>query len=290
MPEHVDDVARATGLDLRPLGPLPGGEQGGALLVEDADRQRFVVTVQHEPWKVQRLLAAVPVMRDAVARGWPAAAWLSAGSLPDGGAFVLQEHLDAEPILRLDEDTARAVVAANRLQTEIGSAGAFDDSAQLLAVLTDHPWRTAVAQRTSIGALVVERAERLHRTHGTAVLPVDDVVHGDYSGGNLLRETGGRIRFVDTETVSRGTRVRDLADLYRQDAIASRPASASQPALTAEQVLQDEAVAAAGPAVFATCLAAVSINNLAWWAEHPSPDEFDRVCTRVLALLARLSP
>ncbi|MFJ3383546.1 MULTISPECIES: phosphotransferase [unclassified Curtobacterium] len=284
MSDLVDDVARATGLALRDVGPLPGGEQGGALLVEDADHTRFVVTTQHEPWKVERLLSAAPVMRDAVARGWPAAAWLRTGSLPDGGAFVLQEYLDAEPIEGLDEGTALAVVAANRLQRGIGSPGAFDDSAQLLAVLTDHPWRTSVAQRTPTGAAVVERATRLHRARGTATLPTDDVVHGDATAGNLLRDQNGAIRFVDTETVGRGTRVRDLADLYRQDAISRHPAPA------AERVLEDEAVAVAGPAVFATCLAAVSIDNLAWWAEHRSPADFDQMCTRVLALLSRLSP
>lgn len=277
------EVARATGRELRLLGQLPGGEQGGALLVEDADAHRFVLTVQHERWKAERLSAAAPVMRDAVARGWPAAAWLHTGSLSDGGAFIVQEHLDATPLTSLDADTARAVVAANRLQCGIGAPGAFDDSAQLLAVLTDHPWRTAVANRSPIGRAVVDRGSRLHRTRGARVLPTDDLVHGDYSSGNVLRDTAGRIRFVDTETVGRGTRVRDLADLYRQDAISSHPGRAGA------QVLEQEAIAVAGTKVFTTCVAAVSLNNLAWWAEHRTPTEFDDACTGVLALFDHLA-
>lgn len=280
--EQVARVSRATGAPLRLLRPLPGGEQGGALLVAAADGTRFVVTTADEPWKVDRLVAAAPVVQAAVAHGWPAATWIRTGRLPDGSAFVLQEHLDAHPVADLDEDAAHAVVAANRSQRGLGPelGAATDDSAQLLAVLSDHPWRHAVAARSEVGTAVVELATRLHRRHGTEDLPRDDLVHGDMSVSNLLRDAAGRVHFVDTETVGRGTRVRDLADLVRQ----IRTTVGHDTLVT--RMLAAEARSAAGQGVFATCLAAVSLDNLAWLAERPDDAAFDDAGRRVLTMLA----
>lgn len=121
------------------------------------------------------------------------------------------------------------------------------------------------------------------RARGSETLPVDDVVHGDSSAANLLRDPAGRIRFVDTETVGRGTRVRDLADLLRQCALATWDST------EAEAVLADEALTIAGDGVFTTCLVAVSVNNPAWLAEHRTIEQFDDACSRVLDLFDRYS-
>lgn len=283
MHDVIEAVGTDAGVRLRLLRPLQGGEQGGALLVEDADGRPRVVTLQTEPWKTARLLDAEPVMRDAVSRGWPAAAWLRTGRLPDGTAYVLQEFVDGEPLATIDRAAATAVVRANRTQRGIGSGAAFDDSAQLLAVTRDHPWRSTVAGRSSVGGAVIDRGDRLLRARGSETLPGDDLVHGDLSAANLLRDRTGRIRFVDTETVGRGTRVRDLADLLRQCAIATWDST------EAEAVLADEARSIAGNGVFTTCLVAVSVNNLAWWAEHRTREQFDDACARTLDLFDRCS-
>jgi len=281
--DAIEAVGTAAGIRLRLVRPLQGGEQGGALLVEDADGLPLVVTLQSVPWKTTRLLAAEPVMRDAVSRGWPAAAWLRTGRLPNGTAYVVQEFVDGEPLTTIDRSAAEAVVRANRTQRGIGPDAAFDDSAQLLAVTRSHPWRSAVADRSSAGRAVVDRGAQLIRTRGSETLPSDDVVHGDLSASNLLRDPTGRIRFVDTETVGRGTRVRDLADLLRQCALATWDST------EAEAVLAGEARSIAGNGVFTTCLVAVSVNNLAWWAEHRTIEQFDDACARTLDLFDRSS-
>lgn len=283
MHDVIEAVGTAVGMQLRLVRPFRGGEQGGALLAEDADGLPLVVTLQSEPWKTARLLDAEPVMRDAVSRGWPAAAWLRTGRLPDGTAYVVQEFVDGEPLTTIDRAAAEAVVRANRTQRGIGSDTAFDDSAQLLAVTRSHPWRSAVANRSDEGRAVIDHGDQLLRARGSETLPVDDVVHGDLSAANLLRDPAGRIRFVDTETVGRGTRVRDLADLLRQCALATWDST------EAEAVLADEALTIAGDGVFTTCLVAVSVNNLAWWAEHRTIEQFDDACSRVLDLFDRYS-
>lgn len=118
---------------------------------------------------------------------------------------------------------------------------------------------------------------------GQTALPVSDVVHGDYSSSNLVLDpAGSRITFVDCQTIGYGSRVRDLADLYRQSFVyPSRRA-------TGVGLLGAAAVAAEGPAVFAKCVVAVTYNNLAWWVEHKTRAEFDQACARLHPLFETL--
>ena len=102
-----------------------------------------------------------------------------------------------------------------------------------------------------------------------------DVVHGDYSSSNMLFDASGRARLVDCETAGRGSRVRDLADLYRQSYVYPDASSTGLPLLRAEASRLE------GQLVFAKCAVAVTYNNLAWWAERKTPAEFDDACTRL---------
>ncbi|MVA74993.1 phosphotransferase [Auraticoccus sp. F435] len=279
----LTEIQEQTGLELRVVRRLPGGEQGGAHLVAAHD-QPLVLKLQPDAARARRLLAAAPVARHGVARGWPGAEWLHVGTLADGTAFLLQELVPGRPISQLDETTVRAVVDANSRQAGLAVAGAEDDSAQLGSVLSgQHPWRALVQERTPAGAALVRRGDGVVRRLGPVALPVTDLTHGDYSSSNLILTPDGAVRFIDFETVARGTRVRDLADLYRQCFIYPGASAA------AVETLRAEACAVAGPAVFATCAVAVSYNNLAWWAVNRSVTQFEGVCERVHLLLDDLS-
>lgn len=116
MHDVIETVGTAAGIRLRLVRPFRGGEQGGALLAEDADGLPLAVALQSEPWKTARLLDAEPVMRDAVSRGWPAAAWLRTGRLPDGTAYVVQEFVDGEPLTTIDRAAAEPPLAFGRGQ------------------------------------------------------------------------------------------------------------------------------------------------------------------------------
>jgi len=180
------------------------------------------------------------------------------------------------PLSSLGLGDVTAVVVANRRQTGLAFPDAADDSAQLEKVLSgEDEWKSSVANFTRAGAELVRHGDEIVAWAGAVPIPKSDVVHGDYSSSNILIDNAGSARFVDSETVSRGTRVRDLADLYRQ--------SFAYPGVlvTGLSLLRAEASAVEGPQVFAKCAVAVTYNNLAWWVEHKTAMEFDQVCARL---------
>jgi hypothetical protein len=264
---------------------LMGGEQNGAqLLIQDG---RLVV-LKWEPagWRADQLLRAFPAVVHATNGGWSAARWLEVGALTGGGAFLLQEHVQGDPMSGFGTREVRAVVAANAGQSGLAAGDARDDSSQLEAVLRgDHEWKASVAHFTPAGAALVQQGDDVAARAGRAAIPVTDVVHGDYSSSNILLDAeASTATFVDCQSVGRGSRVRDLADLYRQSFV--YPTSTT----TGLALLRRAAVAVEGPDVFAKCAVAVTYNNLAWWVEHKSPAEFDQACVRLHRLFDGLRP
>lgn len=273
---EIAQINALLGLDLRPLRWLAGGEQNGAQLVNGADGRLLVVKLQPELDKAERLLRAAPVIAHAEAGGWPVARWLRVGRLATGTAFVLQEYLFGRPVTGLDAPTITAVLAANDLQSGLACADAFDDSAQIMAVLSgDCEWKAAVADRTAAGADLVRRGDEVVGLVGWPVIPDSDVVHGDYSTSNMLITGDRAVSFIDCETVGKGTRVRDLADLYRQCFVYG---GASCEAL---DLLRTHGCEVEDPAVFVACAVATRYNNLAWWVENKTETEFNTACLRL---------
>ncbi len=261
---------------------LHGGEQRGAHLVVE-DGAPAVLTCEPAGWRADRVLRAYPAVVDATARGWRAARWWDVGRLDDGSAFVLQEHVSGVAVTRLDPPTVRAVLATNRTQEGLAFAGAPDDAARLEAVLRgDHEWHQRVATFTAAGAALVEHGDEVLAWAGRAPIPHADVIHGDHSSTNLLVDDTGSVRLVDCGTVGRGSRVRDLADLYRQTFV--YPSAGH----TGSGLLHDAAVAIEGPQVFARCAVAVTYANLAWWVENRSAAQFDQACARLHRLFSEL--
>lgn len=126
------------------------------------------------------------------------------------------------------------------------------------------------------GADLVHHGDEVTAWAGLAPIPLSDVVHGDYSSSNILLDPDmSTVTFVDCQNVGRGTRVRDLADLYRQSFVYPSPNNAGL------SMLRTAAVVVAGPQVFAKCAVAVTYNNLAWWVEHKPQAEFDQACARL---------
>lgn len=275
----LEEVNSRLGTDYGWQRQLSGGEQNGAHLIADGGRQA-VLKWQSVQWKAQQLLQAFPAVTYAADGGWPVARWLEAGPLADGGAFLLQDYVEGTPMSGLAPSAVSAVVAANSRQSGLGFPDAADDSAQLEAVLSGEcGWKANVAGFTAAGAELVRRGDDVAAWAASAPIPVSDVVHGDYSSSNiLLHAHSGTACFVDCETVSRGSRVRDLADLYRQSFVYP------DAAISGRRLLRAAATAIEGPLVFARCVVAVTYNNLAWWAEHKTPAEFDQACGRLRQL------
>lgn len=255
---------------------LSGGEQGGAHLVVEDDRS-VVLKWQPPGWRAEQLLRAFPLVVQATDGGWPAARWLEAGPLAGGGAFVLQEHVEGVMMSSFGVPEVRAVLAANARQRGLASAAAPDDSARLEAVLSgDCADKAHVAGFTPAGAELVRHGDAVVARAGRARIPTDDVVHGDYSSTNILLDARApTATFVDCQGVGRGSRARDLADLYRQSFVYPGADHGGLPLLRAA------AAAVEGPQVFVRCAVAVTYDNLAWWVEHQGPAEFDSACGRL---------
>lgn len=275
----LDEVNAQLGSHYRWQRRLLGGEQSGAHLVVEDGR---TVVLKWEPpgWKADQLRQAFPAVRHATDGGWPAARWLRVGELDGGGAFLLQEYVGGSPLSRLDVPAVRAVLAANARQTGLASPDGVDDSGQLEAVLSgDHPWKSQVARFTPAGAALVQHGDEVTASAGRAAIPVADVVHGDYSGANIMLSADRTtVTFVDCQSAGRGSRARDLADLFRQSFV--YPGDDD----TGLGLLRAAGVAVAGEQVFARCAVAVTYNNLAWWVENKSPAEFDQACARLHGL------
>ncbi|WP_157973727.1 aminoglycoside phosphotransferase family protein [Desertihabitans aurantiacus] len=268
------EVNEQLGREYRWRRVLSGGEQTGAHLVTWGD-QCAVLKWEPAGWRADQLLQAFPAVTYALERGWPAARWLAVGPLAGGGSFVLQEYVDDVSMSVIDTHAAQAVTSANAAQAGAGLASARDDSAQLEDVLSGgHPWTRQVSAFTRAGAALVRHGQRIAAKVGAAPLPRLDVVHGDYSSSNILLGSADRpVTFIDCQTIGRGTRVRDLADLYRQSFVYPDPAN------TGARQLRSAALEAEGPQVFAKCAVAVTLNNLAWWAGNKTAAEFDRACS-----------
>lgn len=263
---------------------LSGGSQNGAWLITTDDQQAVLKThpAETDPGRVSQ---AYPAINLAADHGWPVARGMAAGHLTHGGAYSLQEYMaDGVPATRLDPPTVTAVLAANERQATLGFAATADDTAQLEAVLSgDHEWKAWVSDFTPAGATLVNHGDEIAARADCNQIPSTDVVHGDYSVSNIIIRDDATVTFVDAETVARGSRVRDLADLYRQGFVYPDPAH------TGMEHLLNAGQAIAGPRVFAKCAVAVTYNNLAWWVEHKTVEEFDLACSRLHDLFTTIS-
>lgn len=269
------------------VNELSGGSQNGAFLLTDGSRH-LVLKWQPDPVKAAGLTKAKTVIDFAVESGWPAARWVYVGGSQAGrgsqagGGFHVQEFVTGSSLVDINKSTVGSVIDANRLQSNAAHASAASDKDYLDSVIDGTlPWKSNVSNHTSAGRVLVTKGDQLLRNIGRVTIPVTDVVHGDYSSSNMLLTERGTICFVDCETVRRGCRARDLADLLRQTYIYG-----SSP--EAQKMLIEEGCSVAGIEVFSVCAIAVAYDNLAWWVEHKSVEEFDRSCTQLQELFAAI--
>lgn len=280
MQTRLDQISELSGLHLTDARSLPGGEQGGATLATSAAGP-VVIKIQQDPAKAARLLAVAPIVMASQSR-WAVARWLAAAPLPSG-AFYLQEFIPGPSLDTAEASSIDAVIAANGRQRGLGAGELFDHSTQILAVASgQHAWFEDVARRSRSGASVAGQALALVASAGATSLPNGDIVHGDLSASNIIIDRRGHARFIDSESVGRGHRALDLADLYRQCA-----AGDSAPASTISRLVS-AGVASAGVSRFITCVVGAALNNLAWHAANRALEEFEWMCGRVQRILERI--
>lgn len=197
---------------------LAGGFQSGATLIRDPDRGPAVLKWTSDVSWAPVVAAAAPLIESLRAQGWPTPKWLLSGCTPQGWPYQIQEWLPATPaddithpwldeVLPLIQTHAGAAPPGGRAWSSIDRAVVFDAAEGHLPAVT----------RSSVdGEKFVALATAVTRDFAWVVLPEADLVHGDFSEGNILFVDGRICAVVDVEAVGYGSRLHDLATLTVQ--------------------------------------------------------------------------
>ena len=190
----VAEVSKITGARLVLSGVARHGESGGAVYVRWPDGRPGVVTRSLVP--VARMRRTAEVLAAARAHGLPVPRHELVVQLGDGTTAVVQERLPGAPARRIDHGVVDAMVAMN------------ERFAGLLAGCPDVPVPVldlGLGERSSYDETLGGYNERgrglLNRIRAVGdgaprELTGDDLVHTDYTLGNVLYDKAGRITGV----------------------------------------------------------------------------------------------
>ncbi|HET9896819.1 MAG TPA: phosphotransferase [Streptosporangiaceae bacterium] len=230
--EVLDDVASVAGAAVTILSRLPGGVNGGAMLVQLAGRANAVLKAvpRAHPSHLDETLRAQRVVEHMRRRGYPTPAWLGVGATATH-VWHLMDFVDAAPASELTPSLVEQLMEIIELQA--GQASEPYDH-------WSYAWRVATGQESAVGGLDFnETPEQSRLGQSVARLsgysPVvsalvgrlrlvcadvppppqaPDMVHADLSTpGNVLVRDGVVAALVDIENAGSGTRATDLTTL-----------------------------------------------------------------------------
>lgn len=243
-----------------------GGQQGGAWIVQEPDGPPQVLK-----WHVGRCLAPPDRVFAEVTRihvaGYPTPLWRLVGATPAGACYHLQDFVPGEPV-SLTGETAALMVEVIEKQAGLAPDLDRDWSEYMLQALDgadpDSP-RRFVRELGPDGQALIGHYDAVLAGHGPVSLPRTDLVHGDFSTGNIMFHEGRISGLVDIDALGSGTRVVDYAwpirEVFATDA---DPAAAD--------VLRRAAERVTGPGALALCTLATAFDMARWEATH-SPQQ-----------------
>lgn len=222
--ERVRQVAAA--LDAQVIEPLAGGHFG-AFRVRAAGGTDAVLKVLPD-WPelaVNKVQGAAELVGRLTDRGYPAPRFLDVGVIGTD-VYTVQEYVAGAVPSGLTPTTARELVGLWR---------AHDGAAQRV---TDSHWGETVLARTIRRGdelrsatddprvlNVLDQAVAVASAADASVFRVGDVVHGDFSPGNLLVRDGAVAAVIDWEGAREGDSRADLLRLYAAAATWDTPES-----------------------------------------------------------------
>lgn len=231
--------------DWRIVGPLAGGRQSGAWLVEDPRGDRAVVKLATSPDWAARLPTAARSVARVRAAGYPTPSWSTVGSTPSGAGFVIQEFRHGRSVEVVDERVAAALldVIASQAGLDPEPARCWSDFvAEQVGAGLDRPVDGA---RADPGLLDVCLTLAASAPPDAEQWPRHDMVHGDLRPANVLFLGDAVSAVVDIEAVGSGTRAFDHATLLTHQDIS--PGGV--------RLIVDAGLDAAGADVFRACCA-----------------------------------
>jgi len=199
--------ARAgTGLVLVGLADQVGGESSAAFVAWPDGRQSALIRT---PTAFPVMAQAAEVLNDVSGRGLPVPAFQLTIELADGYVAVVQERLPGRHLQKLTAPAAAAFVAMNNRFTgllrdhrDVPRPAAFPELGPGYGV-----FEQTIGEQGEAGRRLLDRL--LDVDGGTPMrMEGDDLVHTDYSTGNVLFDESGRVTaVVDWNTgVARGDR------------------------------------------------------------------------------------
>jgi len=229
--EVLDDVASVVGAEVTLLSRLPGGVNGGAMLVQLAGRADAVLKVEPRahPSHLDETLRAQRVVEHMRRRGYPTPAWLGVGATATH-VWHLMDFVDAAPVPELTPSIVEQLMEIIELQA--GQASEPYDH-------WSYAWRVATGQESAVAGLdfnetpeqsllrhsvarlsgyssgVSALVERLRLMCADVPPPPEapDMVHADLIPGNVLVRDGAVVAVVDIGNAGSGTRATDLTGL-----------------------------------------------------------------------------
>ena len=210
---ELEFARRALGARWTVVGALAGGYQQGAIDVVRDDGIRGVFKLAPADDTVRDVGVKAAAIGRAIAKGWPAAAWITWGEAEDR-RWLVQQFAAGEPLESLEDLTTRMVLDAVVCQGQVADLPPFDWSATMVELTRPG---ARVHQRCvdfggaarSVAGLVADAHDRIV---DAPLPPSVDLVHGDFATDNIL-EHAGRIAIIDTQSIGRGSRAVDLATM-----------------------------------------------------------------------------
>lgn len=255
----IEEINQITGLQLSVRRRCTGGEQGGAWVVQTPADELYVLKWRAADRLERRIRTAAAVDR-IVAAGYPTPPWRLVGGTPAGICYHLLDFLPGDPISLTPET---AVLMAEVIEKQAGLAPDLDRdwSTYITANALDDDDQTGPRQFVRdlgpAGQALIEHYDAMLTRYGRIDLPRSDLVHGDFSTGNVLIHQGRISGMVDIDALGNGTRIIDYAWLVREVfGTGADPAAAD--------VLRRRAENVAGPDVLALCVTATALDMVRW--------------------------
>jgi aminoglycoside phosphotransferase (APT) family kinase protein len=203
------------GTALRAGGPRMHGENQGAYPVVNGDGERVILKLgRAEAGLFDRLARAEAITARLHALGAPVPQYVMRGTTPDGTRYYLQEALAGEPVGRLlRPEHLDRLFALNDLQAGQAVSAEQDWSRYVadLVLRGESGWADELRAYGSATARLVDALATLTAGRERFLGTHDDIVHGDFSPGNILVHDGQISGVVDWDAAGCGDRAFDLA-------------------------------------------------------------------------------
>lgn len=227
----LDDVSRTVGADVAVLRRLPGGANGGAVVVRVAGSGNAVLKAvpRAHPHHLAEVLRARRIVDHVRRRGYPTPAWLGAGATADH-VWQLTEFVDVERAPELTPSLVAQLLEIVELQAGQASEP-YDHCTYAWRVATGREpvvagpgpgetpeqsrLRVSVAKVSGHSPDVSALVGRLRVACAEVPAPgaAPDMVHADLHPGNVLVRDGAVVAVVDIGNAGSGTRATDLTTL-----------------------------------------------------------------------------